>query len=143
MNMQTRFPKFFATLTAAMDGDADQAAQILLEIEQAGIKLAENDCVSLGTLFRWQDSPQGREWWDMMDNKAEQVLGKDYRKADFENCDCPNCKVVVELGGTLNAILVVSQCNGMAPMLPIEDLRGFVAELDAIDAEEAAKQTIN
>lgn len=135
MSMIKRFPKFFATLTTVLDGDADQAAQILLEIEQSGIDHSEKDCVRIGGLFDWRETPQGFEWWGMMDDKAEQLLGADYRKADFEGCDCPACTTILKLGATSTAIGVVAGMGMLAAIFPFEAIEEIVKEAEQ---EEAA-----
>lgn len=127
MTIAQRMPKFFATMVAVFDGDADIAAQIIKELEEFGVEFAEQDCVSLGAAFDWRQSPQGQEYWDMMDEKAEQVLGEDYRLPDFKECGCPACQMTVKLGGTIDAIMVVGTLGMMVEIMPEPMIKDLVA----------------
>lgn len=139
MKLHQRFPKLFATMTAVFDGDADQAAQIMDEIEQSGAKLASEDRAGIGGAFKWDETPQGADYWEMMDDKAEQLLGEDYRKADFLDCDCPACKLTLKFGATRDAIGVIANLGMMAVLLPEEMVKEIIDESRAERLAQKAK----
>lgn len=128
-------------MVAVFDGDADLAAQIINELEAAGVEFAEQDCVSLGAAFDWQQSPQGREYWDMMDDKAEQVLGEDYRLPDFQECGCPACQMTVKLGGTIDAIMVVGSLGLLVEAIPEPMIKDMVTRAKEDRLKERAGRT--
>lgn len=141
--MKTKFPKLYATLTLAFDGDETAANDVLTgivaDMEKAGIEI--RDRVRLEHAFDWKESSQGHEYWDALTEGLIEQYGADYLEPDFKEAadeGDPVAQLIIKFGATRSAVTVILGMlrAGIPPFLLPEEV--LAAEIEEYDAQESA-----